>query len=333
VGLRLWVSMGLKPSGDPSEPLRPRLREVDVDCGAVVREVAYQVPTAHVPSSSAHQEFTAASFLPDGRLLQPAHTELLWIDPSRGRIDRVVSHPLFHGVHSATPGRAGGIVVTCAGTESVLDLDGCGRVLEHRWLRAGAFADAYRDVFVGGPHPGVRDFRLVDHDALKPHSHHPNYASVVGADLWVTCFEPQDCRSLTRPERRIALPEAIPHDGVLRAGWLWFTQVVGRVVAVDPVTLERRFELDLRDLSPGRGLLGWCRGVEVVGSRLFVGMSTLRRTRHREVLRQLLGGGPKRPARIVEVDLERRAVVREIPVGNAAGATIYSVLAPPGASG
>ncbi|MEZ4239292.1 MAG: hypothetical protein R3F59_24690 [Myxococcota bacterium] len=316
--------MGLKPSGRPSEPLRPCLREIDVDRGVVVRELRYEVAPAHAPSPRAHQEFTAAALLPDGRLLQPAHTELLWIDPDRLRVDRVVSHPLFHGVHSAAPEPDGGAILTCAGTESVLEVDPAGGVRAHHWLRDGAFAAAY---------PGIDDFRRVDHDALKPHSHHPNHALRVGADLWVTCFEPQDCRSITRPGRRIPLPEAIPHDGRLRGGWLWFTQIVGRIVAVDPVTLERRLELDLRELAPGGGLLGWCRGIEVVGSRLFVGMSALRHTRHREVLRQLLGGGPRRPARIVEVDLDRGVVVREIPVGNDAGGTIYSVLAPPGAAG
>lgn len=319
MSLRLWVSMGIKPSGLVSEPLRPRLREIDIDRGVVVREITYQVPLAHVPSPESHQEFTSASILPDGRLLQPAHTELLWIDPERGRIDHIASDPLFHGMHSATPGRGGGLVVTCAGTESVLELDGMGRVMRQHWLRSGSFAAAY---------PGIQDFRLLDHEALKPHSHHPNFASWVGEDLWVTCFEPGDCRSLTR-RRRIALPESFPHDGRLRSGRLWFTQVSGRVIAVDPVTLERTLELDLRAMTSSPGLLGWCRGVEVLGSRLFVGMTMLRQTRHREVLRRLLGGRHARlPTRVVEIDLDRMKIVQEIPVGNEAGGTIYSVLAP-----
>jgi hypothetical protein len=101
------------------------------------------------------------------------------------------------------------------------------------------------------------------------------------------------------------------------------------VVAVDPVTLRRELELDLAALSGRRGALGWCRGVEVVGSRLFVGLTMIRATRHREVLRQLLKG-PKLPTRIVEVDLDRRRVAREVEVGNHAGGTIYSLLAAPG---
>ena len=313
--------MGTKRSGRTADPLRPLLREIDADSGRVVRELAYDARPEHVPGPAAHQEFTAASWATDGRLVQPAHTEVLWIDPRTITIDRVVSDPLFHGVHSASPWKDG-VVVTCAGTESVLELDAQGRVDAHHWLRGpvSGFAAAY---------PGITDFRTVDHDALKPHSHHPNFAGGANGDLWVTCFETSDCRALGT-ERRIGLPEAIPHDGRLRQGWLWFTQVVGRIVAVDPVTLERRLTIDLRELASTREQLGWCRGVEVTGSRLFVGMTMLRRTRHREALRQLLLGAPGRklPTRIVEVDLDRMRIVREIPVGNAAGGTIYSVLAP-----
>lgn len=324
--LRLWVSMGWKRSGRPGDPLRPLLREVDADSGKVVRELAYAIRPEHVSGPGAHQEFTAATWAPDGRLVQPAHTEVLWIDPRTLTVERTVSDPLFHGVHSAAPWKDG-VVVTCAGTESVLVLDAGGRVTDHHWLRGplARFRAAY---------PGITDFRTVDHDALKPHSHHPNFASGVNGELWVTCFETSDCRALGT-DRRIPLPEAIPHDGRLRQGWLWFTQVVGRIVAVDPVTLERKLEIDLRELAPSRQQLGWCRGVEVVGSRLFVGLTMLRRTRHREALRQLLLGEPGRklPTRIVEVDLDRMRIVREIPVGNAAGGTIYSVLAPAGTAG
>jgi hypothetical protein len=313
--------MGLKPSGRPDEPLRPRLREVDVESGRIVRELAYEVRPEHVPGLWAHQEFTAASFDEQGLLLQPAHTEVLWVEPRAMRVLRVVSHPLFHGVHSAAPLPGGGVVVTCAGTESVLELDREGRLVRHGWLREGDFAAAY---------PGLSDFRRVDHEELKPHSHHPNHASLVGDELFVTCFETGEARALSTG-RRIPLPESFPHDGRLRGGLLWFTQVSGRVVGVDPITLRREVELDLNELAgpAQRGLLGWCRGIEVVGSRMFVGFTMLRGTRHREVLRRLLLGreAQKRPTRVVEIDLDRHRIAREIEVGNPAGGTIYSLLA------
>ena len=74
-------------------------------------------------------------------------------------------------------------------------------------------------------------------------------------------------------------------------------------------------------------MLGWCRGVAVHGDRLWVGMTQLRSTTHREVLRVLLRGerGRKLPSRVVEVDLAKQVIVREIQVGNTAGCTIYGL--------
>ncbi|MCB9685011.1 MAG: hypothetical protein H6738_07690 [Alphaproteobacteria bacterium] len=315
--MRLLVSMGLRRTGRPEEPLRACLREVDPDRATITRELWAEVDPRHTPGPSSHQEATCAAFDDDGRVLQPAHTELWFVDPVRLAIERRVSHPLFHGLHSATPDGEG-VLLTCAGTESVLRVDRRGELLEHHWLRDGRYEDAY---------PGITDFRLVDHDALKPHSHHPNHAVRHEGELWATCFETQACHGLVGGGR-IELPEAIPHDGRPRGGLLWFTQVTGRVVAVDPRTGERALELDLRELRGTRHMLGWCRGIEVVGSRLFVGMTVLRATRHREVLRQLLLGeaGTKLPTRLVEIDLDGPRLVQEIPLGNEAGGTIYGVL-------
>ncbi len=299
------------------DPRRPRVRVVDAEAWTVAGELAFEA--AHAPSPDAHQEATAASLTGERLLLQPAHTELLWIDPVALRIVRRVSHPLFHGLHSATESDDGTIVVTCAGLDSVLELDADGRPLRHHWLREGRFADAYG---------GITDFRTVDHRGFDPHSHHPNFAWRSGDEIWATCFETRECRTADG-RRRIALDEAIPHDGRLREGLLWFTQVDGRVIAVDPVTLQRKLEIDLRELCATRKMLGWCRGVEVVGDRLFVGMTMLRSTRHREVLRMLLRGaqGEKLPTRLLEIDLGRFRVRREIELGVPDGGTIYSIVA------
>lgn len=314
--MRVLVSMGIRPGGTPTEPLRPLLREVDLDERTVVGDLRWDTDPAWLSGPDADQEFTAASLTARGTVLQPTHTEVLELH--RGEVLRVTSHPLMHSVHSAVEGPRGRIAVSSAGNDSVLELDPHGQLLAHHWLRSGSFAAAY---------PGVSDFRRAHHDAFKPHSHHPNHAFYVGDELWVTCFEQRACVSLSG--RRIAFPEGIPHDGRLIDGLLWFTLVEGIVIAVDPDTLQRRRTVDLRALDGRRGLLGWCRGVEVVGSRLVVGMSVLRRTRRRELLRALLGRGAKLPTRIVEVDLDRMCIAGELELGNAAGGTIYGVLKSP----
>lgn len=318
MGLKLLVSMGIKPDARVDVPLRPCLKEVDVDEGRVTRSVSYEVRPEHTPGPYAHQEFTSASWSPCGLLLQPAHTELLWIDPDNGGVVRRMSHPLFHGIHSAHTGIDGVIALTAAGLDSVLWLDRGGTLLDHRYLAPGSFDDRF---------DRSRDYRKVDHDALKPHVVHPNHAWQADGEWWVTCFETRCARSLDDAARIIALDEAIPHDGRMIDGLLWFTQVDGRIVAVDPVHLRRRRVVDLRRLTSGTGMLGWCRGIEVVGDRLFVGMTMLRRSRHREVMRMVMRGlaGKKRPTRVVEVDLKSERIVQDIPVGNAAGGTIYAI--------
>jgi hypothetical protein len=315
--MRLFVSTGLRAA--PDAPLRGHLAILDPD-GGVERIVPFPGDPATVPGPLAHQELTCAALDRDGLVVQPTHTELLWIDPATLAVVRRVSHPLFHNVHSAAVHPVDGrIALTCAGIESVLELSPSGALLAHHFLRGGSFAEAY---------PGVSDFRLADHDAFKPHSHHPNHACWVGDELWVTRFETKDAVSIPHG-RRVALG-GVPHDGRLRAGRAWFTRITGQVVVVDPAsaTLERTIDLAA---AAGPLALGWCRGVEVAEGRLFVGFSMLRSTWHREVLRHLIYGaaGEKRPTRVVEADPATGAVLREWILGGAAGGTVYGVLAVP----
>lgn len=300
--------MGLKPGGDRAAPLRAVLRELD---GELRPQRERAVPMHHA-ADTAHQELTSAAWGPDGALLQASHTEVMRIDPSSLEVLERVSDPAFHNVHSVAPRPAGGLVVTATGTDSVLELNEAHRVVAAHHL--------------GAP-PPAGDLRQLHHDALEPHAVHPNHACYVGAERWVTRFV--DRCATSSSGRRIPLPEAMPHDGRLRGGWLWFTQVTGRVVAVDPVTLRRELELDVAALSPDPRMPGWCRGIEVVGSRLFVGFTMLRQTRRREVLRLLARGlrGVKRPTRVVEIDLDGPRMVREVELGNAAGGSIYAITA------
>lgn len=302
--------MGQRPGGRVGAPLRPLLAEIDADRGEVrrLREIAVCGPPID-------QELTVAEPGPDGTLWQAAHTEILRIDPETLDVVGRFSHRWLHNVHSVTPW-SGGFVVTATSTDRLLWFDADGRL-----DRVTALAD--RDL------PGD-DLRGLDHDAFKPHRVHPNHATFVGDALWVTRFATRECRTV-QGDRAIPLPEAMPHDGRLREGLLWFTQVTGRVVAVDPGTLQRRVELDLAALTGESRMLGWCRGLDVVGDRLFVGFTMLRRPRHREVVRLLWRGlrGQKLPTRVVEIDWPRERYVRQIELGNAAGGTIYAVTAYP----
>ncbi|TNE88270.1 MAG: hypothetical protein EP330_15215 [Deltaproteobacteria bacterium] len=215
-------------------------------------------------------------------------------------------------LHSVAPRAAGGAWVTSTGIDAVLGVDEHGAVVE-RWDLGTRRVDgdvrgrAYRD--------------------LKPHEVHPNLAAEWGDTLWVTCFEEQRARS--RDGREIAFPEGPPHDGHVREGLVWFTTVTGHVIAVDPADGRRVEHYDLNEMAGVANPLGWCRGVEVLGDLVYVGMTQLRASAHREVARRLLRGaeGVPLPSRIVVFSRANREIVREIAYGNRAGGTIHAILA------
>ncbi len=311
---RLLVSAGLREGGDPVAPLRPWLLEIDGATGEVLRRLRLPFDAALASGPDADDEATRPWLLPDGVWIQPTHTRVFRVCLDRWEVTGEWTHPRMGGVHSAAPRPGGGLVLSCAASDAVLEIDdGGGLIAEHR-LREGGRAGL-----------GDGDLRVLHHDALKPHSHHPNCAFVHRGAVWATCFETRECRTVDG-RRRIAL-DGIPHDGAPQEGALWFTYVDGRIEARDPGTGARIEGVDLRALSGTPELLGWCRGIAVRGRRAWVGMTQLRSTTHREVLRVLLKGrrGRKRPSRVVEVDLDGPRIVRELPVGNAAGATIYGV--------
>lgn len=314
--MRLLVSMGLRPQGRVDAPLGPRLIDLDLNTGEVMRELGWETPRDHRSHADSDQEFTSAEWAAPGVLMQPTHTEVLWVDVHRWEVAKVLSDPRFHGVHSAVPRPGGGLTVSAAGPQSVLEFDEDHRCVAHHYLPGGSF----NDDFSGSP-----DLRQAHHDAFKPHRFHPNQATHLPDGLWVTCLETHSVRRVDG-SREVPLG-GMAHDGRLREGLVWFTRVDGRVIGLDPVTFREQEHIDLQELLQTRRLLGWCRGVEVVGSRLFVGMSTLRRTRHREVLRWMMQGerGRKEPTRVIEIDLEAREVVNTWVLGNQAGGTIYGL--------
>ena len=317
--MKLLISMGRKPGADPSAALTPALLLLNTSNGEVERELAPSAAIGVVPAGDEHREFTASVRLGDV-LWQPTRTALTWISLPTLEIVDQFAHPYFHDVHDVCPLPDGGFAVSASGVESVLVFSAQRELVAHHDLGSVPFKDRYP----------AGDLRRVPADQFKPHSHHPNHVFALNGTLWATVFTQQEAVELGGGAR-IALPEGPPHDGRLREGVLWFTTVTGHVIGVDPNTLERVVHLNLNELIAAPGVLGWCRGIEVVGDRMFVGFTMLRKTASRELLRWLVKGaaGVKLPTRVVELDWPRRAVVQEFVVGNSAGGTIYSINALP----
>lgn len=309
--MRLLLSMGLKPRGRPDEPLRPVLRWLDPHTGAVEDALRRDPPPGLHPPGAEHAEFTGAHRAGD-LLWQSTRTEVLALHLPDLAVVRAFTHPLLHDVHDALPLPDGTVAVTSTGLDAVVVLDA-----------AGALVALHR---LGDVDPTLHaDWRRVPFDSTKPRRVHPNHLLLLGEDLWVTSLELGALMRL-RDGELVRLPEGPAHDGRLVDGEIWLTTVAGAVVALDPTTLRRTRTLDLRVLDPVRGVRGWCRGVEKVGDRLFVGLTTLRASAGREALAALVRG-PKLPTRVVEIDLRAPRVVASWEVGNAAGGTLYAITA------
>lgn len=314
----LLVSTGQRAGGSPRAPLRAWVVEVDEVSGRVGRSLALPFDPSIASGADADDEATRAVLLSQRVVLQPTHTAVFWVCPDTWSVIDRSSHPGMASVHAAWEAADGGYAVACAANETVLRFDRSDGLVARHFLRDGPY-----------PWAPDLDFRRLHHDALKPHSHHPNGVFEADGAWWATCFETREARTVDG-SRRVAL-RGIPHDGAPQAGAWWFTGIEGWIEARRPdgSVVE---SLDLRALSGSRRMLGWCRGIAVIGRRAWVGMTQLRSTTHREVLRVLARGerGRKLPSRLVEVDLDERRIVREVPVGNAAGATIYGITHVPG---
>ncbi|MCO4744576.1 MAG: hypothetical protein KC912_07305 [Proteobacteria bacterium] len=284
---------------------------LDLTSGKIVRRRWLSDPDREPPGC--HAEATVPAWV-GSRLLVPTRAALYEVDPATLEYRLEQFHPWMTDLHSVAPRPSGGVVLTSTGIDAVLEFPEEGEPFRHNLAE-------------NRPCARQEDFRRVAYPSLKPHLVHPNYACFRGDELWVTRFEDRCARSLSG--REVALPEGHPHDGVLRQGLVWYTTTTGHVIAVDPDTLERREHYDLNELTGSPRLLGWCRGVEVVGERVYIGMTQLRDSQHREVLRWLARGeaGRRLPTRVVELERGTGRLLRSFPVGNRVGGTIHGLLA------
>jgi hypothetical protein len=313
--MRLVLSMGLKPHGDPREPLRPRLRLLDTDTGRVEDLLAPE-PGPHHPAEAEHAELTGAFRVGDV-LLQCTRTEVLELGWGSWELRHRWSHPLLHDVHHALP-YADGVAVASTGLDAVLCFDAERRLVARHWLGEGDFEQRFG---------GVTDHRTLPFDHHKPHQVHPNHLLTLDGALYATCLQTRELRRVTPDPAVIWRFSGPPHDGRwLQDAW-WFTTVDGQIVALDATLTRPVLTIDLAALHEEAGLIGWCRGIERVGDRLFVGMTMLRATPGRELVRRLVRGahGRKLPTRVIELDLQARRIVRSHPVGNEAGGTLYAI--------
>jgi hypothetical protein len=302
------VALGLKPGGRPEAPLRPVLREFEIETGKILREL--WLDARHCASPSEHQVFTVG-YVAGRTLIQPTRTEILSFDLDTWTIQSAVSHPLFYDLHSVTPTPRGTQWVTATGHDSVLEVAG-DRVLRHVFLRSSDFEVCF---------PGISDFRREPFARFKPHVIHPNYAIEIDGQPWVTAMNERAFRTADGSDR-VEIAEGMPHDGRRIGERLWLTTVNGHVIVLDAATRTRQKHFFVGDASPS----GWWRGIDVSGDRCFVGRSALRPSRWNEIFQRFTGRDVDRArCEVVVVSADDGRLLHRIEAGNDAGGQIYAI--------
>lgn len=135
--------------------------------------------------------------------------------------------------------------------------------------------------------------------------------------MWVTQLRTSSAVSLAGDGLRIEFEAGMPHDGRQVRDRLVFTTTNGHVVIVDPDSLEVLASHDLRRMTPGADVLGWCRGVcddSRAPNRMWVAFSFPRESRWREYTFWLKYQHKRLPSRIVSYDVEAGSAVESIEV-------------------
>jgi hypothetical protein len=280
---------------------------LDADSGEILHRCEYERPPA-LRASGQKMQFTG--FCLDGdQIYACSHTEIVhfvdWppVEP-KDRLSLVGFNDLHHCILWK-----GGLAVANTGLETVdhVSLDGD---LLQRWDLLNRVPDA-RHI-----DPAVDYRQFAD---TKPHRLHLNHLFVRDGELWVTQLNTSRAVCVTADHAEITIDAGMPHDGryVKSSTALAFTTVNGFVVLVDPESLEVTASHDLKRMTPGATVLGWCRGVcddPRDADRFFVAFSFLRSTPWREYGFWIKHGHKRVPSRIDLFDVKRGEVVESIPM-------------------
>ncbi len=308
---------GATPGPDEIRGVTAVLGILDAETGEIVYRCEYGTPP-ELRAPKQKMQFTGYC-MTNGQVYACSHTEIVRFDdwpPSQpaGRI----TIPGFNDLHHCIPWE-GGLAVANTGLETVdhVSLDGD---LIQRW-----------DLLDG--HPGARridpdlDYRRIPD--TKPHHVHANHLWVRNGELWVTELKAPGVERVTDARRRVTFDVGRPHDGRYIGGRLAFTAVDGRVVLVDPESLEVVANHDLTQMTPGVKILGWCRGIcedPRDPNRYFVAFSSVRESPWREYGFRIKHGHQRAPSRIVLYDVERAEVVRSFVITETQSLVLFQLV-------
>jgi hypothetical protein len=298
--------------------------EVDTDSRAVRRCVEYQSPPEARAGDRPAAHFHSGALI-DNDLYACTGTEVLIYRLPDFRQIGYISLPCFNDLHHVTPASDGNLLVVSTGLEMVVKVSPDGEVLAE-WS-------------VLGEDPWARFSRTIDYrkvETTKPHISHPNFVFELAGEVWVTRFHQHDAVSLNGSGRRVKIADEGVHDGLASGERILFTAVDGKIVIVNPDSLEIEQVIDLRQIQDRdqQVLPAWCRGLFAVDDgNIWVGFTRIRRTLFRENVRWvktiLREGTVVRPTHIALFDIVNKQCLREIDLEPYGMNSVFSIFPAP----
>ncbi len=294
--------------------------QYDTDANKLAHKCEYLTPQNACSDELPAIAFKAATVC-ENRLYVCTSTEVIVFELPAFRQIGYVSLPCFNDLHHVLPTPSGTLIVVVTGLDMVVEISPEGEILrEWSVVEGDTWTRFSRDI----------DYRKVP--TTKPHLSHPNFAFLLGDDVWATRCQSQDAICLTRRGARIDIPVSYPHDGQVFRDRIYFTTVDGHIVVANPHSLKIEQVVDLNTIdNPENQVLGWCRGLlPETETLMWVGFTQLRQTKFAENLRWLKGSNrASKPTHIALYDLAARRRVREIALGPLGMDLIFSIVAAP----
>lgn len=289
------------------------LQIINEKTGILLKEDKYITP----PDNIAHNgniHFASGSFYKK-KLFVPSCTEILVYKLPQLHIQKIYSHPTFNDIHHVTVHND--LIYICnTGLEIIQVMDLTGNILKEYNVGLGSTWERFsQDI----------DYRL--EPTTKPHETHANFVFFLGEELWCTRFLQKDaiCIGDSSKKIRLDISKGGPHDGLVLDDFIYFTLTDGYVVIVNKHTLKTEEIIDLNEISNYKVLLGWCRGIEVIDKKAYVGFSALRLSKYREYGLWIKYGKKPLASRIAVYNLDNKTLEKEIPIAKDTGAAIFTI--------
>ena len=324
----LIVSMGIpkKDIKEMSEGFRFEkaiIQIIDWGKKKVIKEIQYRPPNDHFGQGLSIQ-FKGA-YLHGDYYYVVTNTEVLCYSLSSWHLEDVISLPCFNDLHGVMrTGELLYIVNTGLEVIQVFDLNKRAIVREINMATRPTYERFNPE----------SDYRLIA--TTKPHEAHVNHIFEMGGQIWATRGQKRDAVNIDDMSIRLRLPHknsekvVLCHDGIMRAGKLYFTGVDAHILTFDPANKELQDDLDLSAINTTKYSLGWTRGLEIVNGQAFLGLSKMRPTTFKDYTSWFVRGEKKAmPSAIINIDMANRMVMDYYIMEHYTGHAIFTILLHP----